>query len=133
MCTIDMVDTMELTPTVRRPPRRLYSKEFKLQLVNECTQPGASIAGVGLAHGINANLVHKWRRQAERGELFCASVPTFLPVTVAQAPPVAVSASTNKAEPDIRIELTAVRLTASVHWPITYAAQCATWLRQLLA
>ncbi|MDE1557443.1 transposase, partial [Comamonas aquatica] len=28
----------------------------------ECAQPGASVASVALSHGINANVVHKWRR-----------------------------------------------------------------------
>ena len=124
---------MEIIPIQRRVPRRLYSKEFKLQLINECTQPGASIAGVGLAHGINANLVHKWRRQAERGELFCAPAPPFWPVTVVQATSVAAPANTTKAEPDIRIELTGAGLTASAHWPAKQPQQCALWLRQLLA
>lgn len=32
-----------------------------------CEEPGASVAAVALAHGLNANLVHKWRhRQADR-------------------------------------------------------------------
>ncbi|OPD72540.1 transposase, partial [Pseudomonas aeruginosa] len=40
--------------------RRSYPKSFKAQVVEECTQPGASVAGVALSHGLNANLVHKW-------------------------------------------------------------------------
>lgn len=42
--------------------RRSYPKSFKAQVVEECTQPGASVAGVALSHGLNANLVHKWIR-----------------------------------------------------------------------
>ena len=47
--------------------RRRHSAEFKRQVLAECAQPGASVAGVALAHWINANLVQKWRRQA-RGD-----------------------------------------------------------------
>jgi len=43
--------------------RRSYPKSFKAQVVEECTQPGASVAGVALSHGLNANLVHKWIRR----------------------------------------------------------------------
>ncbi|XLY86386.1 transposase [Ectopseudomonas mendocina] len=45
--------------------RRSYPKSFKAQVVDECTQPGASVAGVALSHGLNANLVHKWIRRQQ--------------------------------------------------------------------
>ena len=44
--------------------RRRYSAELKAQVLSQCAQPGASVAGVALSHGINANIVHKWRRLA---------------------------------------------------------------------
>ncbi|WP_434588805.1 transposase [Pseudomonas sp. R4-83] len=40
--------------------RTSYSKPFKAQVVQECLQPGVSMASVALRHGINANLVRKW-------------------------------------------------------------------------
>jgi len=46
-------------------PRRTYTKAFKAQVVAECGEPQSSIARVALAHGLNANLVHKWLRIAE--------------------------------------------------------------------
>lgn len=46
--------------------RRRRSKELKAHVLEQCQEPGASIAAVALAHGLNANLVHKWRRQAAR-------------------------------------------------------------------
>ncbi|WP_140393605.1 transposase, partial [Pseudomonas frederiksbergensis] len=45
-----------------QPQRRSYSKSFKAQVVQECAQPGASIAHVAQHHSLNANLVHKWIR-----------------------------------------------------------------------
>ncbi|HGM7679606.1 TPA: transposase [Pseudomonas aeruginosa] len=45
--------------------RRSYPKSFKAQVVDECIQPGASVAGVALSHGLNANLVHKWIRRQQ--------------------------------------------------------------------
>ena len=37
---------------------------LRAKVLSECVQAGASVAGIALAHGLNANLVHKWRRQA---------------------------------------------------------------------
>ena len=40
--------------------RRTHSPEFKARVLAACRQPGASFAAVAQAHGINANVVHKW-------------------------------------------------------------------------
>ncbi|MFZ2650856.1 MAG: transposase [Burkholderiaceae bacterium] len=42
-------------------PRRRHSDELKAKVLAACDEPGASIAGVALAHGLNTNLVRKWR------------------------------------------------------------------------
>lgn len=41
-------------------PRRVYSAEFKSQVLADCRQSGVSVAAVALAHGLNVNLVRKW-------------------------------------------------------------------------
>jgi transposase len=64
-----------------RRVRRWRSVSEKRQIVQLTLEPGASVAEVARAHGVNANQVFKWRRAFERGELFepCA----LLPVSVA--------------------------------------------------
>ena len=47
-------------------------------------EPGASVAEVARAHGVNANQVFKWRRAFERGELI-EPCTALLPVTVTTA------------------------------------------------
>ncbi len=42
-------------------PRRRHSDELKAKVLAACDEPGASISGVALAHGLNTNLVRKWR------------------------------------------------------------------------
>ncbi|EGH71993.1 transposase [Pseudomonas syringae] len=42
-----------------QPQRRSYSKSYKVHVIHECAQPGASIASVALSHSLNANLVNK--------------------------------------------------------------------------
>ena len=43
--------------------RRTHSKRLKSEAVAACAEPGASVAAVALARGLNTNLVHKWRRK----------------------------------------------------------------------
>lgn len=80
--------------------RRRHSLEFKHQVVQETCQPGASIAAVALAHRINGNQVHKWRREL----LTPITAPeplsnALLPVTIAAeestAPVVTIGAQTH--------------------------------------
>ena len=61
------VDTIEKEGVERlgravaaRRVRRTHSIGFKARVVQACEVSGASVAGVALAHGVNANLVRKW-------------------------------------------------------------------------
>jgi transposase-like protein len=45
--------------------RRPHSDEFKARAVASCMQPGMSMAAVAMAHGVNANLLRRWVREAE--------------------------------------------------------------------
>jgi transposase len=67
-----------------RDGRRVYSPSHKRAIVEQCLQPGVSVAGIALAHGINANLVRKWIVKHRRAAAKCSSVapPALLPVTV---------------------------------------------------
>ncbi len=53
----------------RTGPRRRHSGAEKLRILGETRKPGASVADVARAHGINANLVFAWRRLAQQGLL----------------------------------------------------------------
>lgn len=61
---MEIVHTMANEVQAVRRTRREYSAELKTQVVQACRQPGASVAGVAMAHGINANIVHRWLREA---------------------------------------------------------------------
>jgi len=67
-CALKFVDTSSslLSGYVMQPTRRSYYKSFKAQDIQECAQPGASIASIALNHSLNANLVHKWIRCKRR-------------------------------------------------------------------
>ena len=63
------------------PQRRTYSKSFKAQVIQECSEPGASIANIALGHSLNANLVHKW---IDLNPLRCIHPPNTLYRCLAQ-------------------------------------------------
>jgi transposase len=101
--------------------RRRHSAELKAQVLSECAQPGASVASVALSHGINANVVHKWRRLAGAAPLHVASfVPVALPAPTCASPV------------DIRMELRRGATSMTITWPAAAAADCAAWMRELL-
>jgi transposase-like protein len=86
MSAMRIADTNSETPfrvRVNRTGRRTFSREYKLEIVQECSVPGASVAGVALAHRINANQVRKWIVQ-HRAKGLCpnTAVPVLLPVNV---------------------------------------------------
>jgi transposase len=102
-------------------------------VVAACKQPGVSIASVALAHGLNANLLRRWITEHEctsaaprstAGDTSGAEpAPSFVPVTVA---------TERDREENIRVELRRGATTVSVIWPMSAAADCAVWMRELL-
>ena len=110
----------------KRGGRRRHDDELKVKVLSECGVPGASVAQVALAHGLNANLVHKWRRQAGGAEPIGTTpeLTTFIPVAMTPA-------ATPVAD-DIRIELRRGALVVKLTWPLAASGQCAGWLRELL-
>jgi transposase len=112
--------------------RRRHGADLKALVLSECERPGASVAAIAMTHGLNANLVHKWRRKIRfAGQNTAASelAPFIaLPLTTALMPP-DLAAS---APPEIRIELRRAALTVNITWPVDAADKCAALLRELL-
>ncbi len=76
-----------------RKGRLNYPAEFKRQLAEQACVPGVSFAWIALEHCLNANMVHKWRREYLAGVLsqHKGTIPqaAFLPILVqAKANPV---------------------------------------------
>jgi transposase len=117
---------MDTSGPTKRTRVRAHAPEFKAQVLAECSRPGASIAKVALANGLNANMIHTWRREA-RG----AAAPAvagggeFVPLQLASSPVVA-------AVPPIRIELRQGATSVAIAWPVEAADACAACLRALL-
>ena len=113
-------------------PRRRHDAALKAQVLSECGERGASVAAVAQSHGLNANLVHKWRRQrrAHRVETTAveatAAAGAFVPLAL-PAPPLSTTTPA-----DIRLELRRGATTMNIAWPGASAAECAAWLREWL-
>ena len=107
--------------------RRRYGEQQTAQIVAECDALGASVAKVAMSHGINANVVHRWRQLAREGAQATAANPS-------EFVPVAIAASTLPAPGcrNIEVELRRGAVTMKVTWPSSAAADFAAWTRELL-
>jgi len=76
--TIEAISPGKALPAAKRQHR---SVEFKLRIVEESLAPGASVARVARAHGVNANQVFTWRRLYRQRRL--GSVRRAMPGLVA--------------------------------------------------
>lgn len=143
----------------RSASRRRHGAEFKAKVLAACDEPGASISGVALVHGLNANLVRQWRagrgikrggaavprseaRKAPRpgeGAAPLIGPPEFVAVELPAPVMTKQSASTTSpgptpsptVEPLIHVELRRGPLHLSVRWPKSAGDDCRAWLREL--
>jgi len=81
------MDTSERAVVRREPQRRRWPVGEKCRIVEQTLKPGASVALVARAHGVNANQVFSWRRQYRQGLLSPrnAEPVKLLPVHVSEA------------------------------------------------
>jgi transposase-like protein len=121
--------------------RRKHSNEFRAEVLAQCRQPGKSIAGVALKHGLNANMVRIWLRKSELSPV-CQSLvdppasPTalepqqFVAVRM-DVPPVSEGKCAERSAA-IQLELRRGNSTAIVIWPSELVGDCGAWLREWL-
>lgn len=123
-----LVHTMPEQDTQAKRRRREHSPALKRDLIERSLQPGASVSGIALDSGINANLLFKWRRehlQATRdaGTATPTAKPVLLPVaiespmpevTVAPRPPAAPASRGSAGSIEIDIGGARVRLRGAI-------------------
>lgn len=105
--------------------RRRYSPELKSQILAECDVPGASVAKVAMSHGINANIVHGWRKLVREAGSPPVVRQEFVPVAIAPALPVL-------DERSVDVELRRGATTIKLSWPLSASGDLANWMRELL-
>jgi transposase len=126
------VRTTEQAVGIGRRRRRSHSPLFKAEAVGECQQPGVSIAAIALARGLNASVLRRWVKEAERSGIPIAirnsasnlveGGQTFVPVPL----------PSNPTDAAIRIKVRRRGGTVIVEWPASAAHECALLLRELM-
>jgi len=109
----------------KRVSRRRHAEDLKQRVLAACAEPGASVAQVALAHGLYANLVHKWRRLSTgvAGTAGGSRQDEFVAIALAPSQPPA---------GDIRLDLRRGAIAVNVTWPLSASSECAAWLREIL-
>lgn len=122
MSTRETVDTMTLDGTgisgqlrvvrVLRNGKRRFDPVEKERLIDAALEPGVSVAGLALEHGVNANQLRNWvkLRQDQRAENALTVLPTcaastFIPVV--EAAPIARPPATTGRPTSPRVRLKA--------------------------
>jgi transposase-like protein len=102
-------------------------------------QPGVSIAAVALANQLNANFVRGWVKayRDQQGH----DVPQYVGTDNSSKPekeppatlvPATVEVTEAVPSADIQIEIRRQQTVFQIAWPISQAAACAQWLREVL-
>src|ERR1700685_3920152 len=116
---------------IEKRRRRRHAAGFKSWAVAACQVPGASVSGVALERQINANLLRRWIKEAQRKGALVKSepngsperAPAFLPVAITRSKPTADS------QRPIRVQVRKKGLRVTVEWPTAVSGSCAAWLR----
>lgn len=97
---------------VLRNGKRWFDPVEKARLIDACLEPGVSVAGLALAHGINANQLRKWvklrqdRKATEKAAAMgCCAPSAFVPVV--ETAPMARLPALSVRPPAARVRVTA--------------------------
>ena len=115
--------------------RRRYGTQFKAMVLAQCDEPGMSVAQVAMSHGINDNVVHRWRqlarqqqpaRQARAGAQPAVEQPAeFVPLAL-PAP------DAPEVKTEVRLDIKRGAVTVGIAWPEKALGELAGFVRELL-
>ena len=123
---------------------RTYAPQFKAQLVAACQQPGVSVAALAGQHGMNANVLHRWRKEHAQSARHQINPASPLPARMATSPPAGFvplplplplrlpAASPAPGNPALKVELRKGALSMSITWPIGATHEFTQWATALL-
>ena len=130
-----MLKDSETSRHATRRTHRTYAREFKDELVAACQVPGASIAAIAGAHGMNANVLHRWLKEHQRcgcHALAAHRTPGIAPASPAFIPLALPAPTAISRGQEIKVELRKGPLSMVVTWPVSATADLASWTAALL-
>jgi transposase len=102
-----------------RKGRPNYPAEFKQSLALAACEPGVSVSKLAQTHGINANMVFKWRRELRASQgATAALIPSNLVPVVVQPEPIqarALGTAVQVCQIEIVVGDATVRVSADVN------------------
>lgn len=115
--------------------RRRYGLQFKAMVLAQCDEPGMSVAKVAMSHGINDNVVHRWRqlaRQQRSVRADTADAPMSVEPAAAFVPLALPAPATPEAKTELRLEIRRGAVTVGIAWPEQALGDLAGFVRELL-
>ncbi len=116
--------------------RRRYGRQFKAMVLAQCDEPGMSVAQVAMSHGINDNVVHRWRQlarqqaTADRAKRSLESAP--LPQSLGFVPVALPAPHAAEAPTEVRLDIKRGTVTVGIAWPEKALDDLAGFVRELL-
>jgi len=115
--------------------RRRYGSQFKAMVLAQCDEPGASVARVAMSHGINDNVVHRWRqlaRQQRTAAPAMVSEPRSAEPAAAFVPLALPEPAVAEVKTEVRLDIRRGAVTVGVAWPQEALGDLAGFVRELL-
>jgi len=116
--------------------RRRYGQQFKAMVLAQCEEPGMSVAQVAMSHGINDNVVHRWRQLARRQAATERAKPSLesapLPPSLGFVPVALPAPGAPEAPTEVRLDIKRGAVTVGIVWPEKALGDLAGFVRELL-
>jgi transposase len=112
--------------------RRRYGAQFKAKVLAQCDEPGMSVAQVAMSHGINDNVVHRWRQLARRKAAKPSLESAPLPQSLDFVPLALPAPSAPEPVTEVRLDVKRGAVTVGIAWPEKALGDLAGFVRELL-
>jgi len=115
--------------------RRRYGSQFKAMVLAQCDEPGMSVAKVAMSHGINDNVVHRWRqlvRQQRTGLPTTVDAPRSAESAAAFVPLALPAPAVPEVKTEVRLDIRRGAVIVGIAWPEQALGDLAGFVRELL-
>ncbi len=115
--------------------RRRYGSQFKAMVLAQCDEPGMSVAKVAMSHGINDNVVHRWRQLARQQQTALADgagAPRSAELAATFVPLALPAPATPDVKTEVRLDIRRGAVTVGIAWPAQALDNLADFVRELL-